>query len=522
MKKTAEKQPKTAAEASAPAVSSDKAAKKEKHFTLSDTSALPVQLGYLYLAIPMYLFLFGWLKLPLALLTGAVLTAGLVFAWRDAPQVDVSFLRKEPVIKLLCLALLVIIWLYLSGVGGYCYQNYDHQWRNAILHQLVDQPWPVVYTDTHGTFNGPAAMIYYFLQWLPAALWGKWFGYAASQIFLYFWCLIGIFLTLLLVMGRMQKCSVWIVLAFICFSGLDTVGDFILNNSPSFLWFAGNHIEHWAYGFQFSSMSTQLFWVFNQAIPAWLITMLLLLQKNNRSVIFIYAFSFLFCTLPAVGLVPILAFLGIRRIVQSYDKTLTVEKNIWRILGEALTFQNLVCGCLITLLSYFFLTVNHTTTNGMHLAPMEQLLPSYLLFVFLEALVYFIAIYKYQKKEPLFAVSLISLLIIPMIRVGASVDFCMRASIPALLILLLLIMDTVAASKAKKDWRVFVPTVALLLVGSLTPYHEFDRSIANTIRYAYDQSTPIYAEEVDLLTDGIPTNFFGESEGSIFFDYLAK
>ncbi len=522
MKKTAEKQPKTAAEAPAPAVSSDKAAKKPKRFTLSDTSALPVRLSYLYLAIPMYMFIFGWLKLLLALLMGAILTFGLYLAWKDAPQIDISFLRKNSTVKLLCLGMIVVFWLYLSGVGGYCYQNADHHWRNAILRELVDRPWPVVYTDVPGSSGGQVAMVYYFMLWLPAALWGKIFGFVSSQIFLYFWCLIGILLTLLLVMGHMKKCSVWIVLAFIFFSGLDTVGDFVLNNSPSFLWFSGSHLEHWANGFQFSSMSTQLFWVYNQAIPAWLITMLLLVQKDNRSVIFIYAFSFLFCTLPAVGLVPILAFLGIRRIIESYDKALSVEKNVWRIIGEALTFQNLICGCFITLLSYLFLTVNSTTTNGFHMAPMELLMPSYLLFIFLEVLVYFIAIYKYQGQKPMYAVCLVSLLIIPVIRCGYSIDFCMRASIPALLILMLMVMDTVAVSKAKKDWKVFIPTVALLLVGSLTAYHEMDRSIGNSVRYSYDQSTPLYAEEVDLLTEGLTTNFLGESEDSIFFKYLAK
>ena len=522
MKKTAAKQPKTATEAPAPVVSSDTPAKKSKRFTLSDTSALPVQLGYLYLAIPMYLFIFGWLKLPLALLMGAVLTVGLFLAWKDAPQIDISFLRKNSSVKLLCLGMIVVFWLYLSGVGGYCYQNPDHHWRNAILHELVDKPWPVIYTDTKGVFERPVAMIYYFMLWLPAALWGKIFGYVGSQIFLYFWCLIGILLTLLLVMGHLKKCSVWVVLAFIFFSGLDTVGDFVLNNSPSFLWFSGSHIESWAYGFQFSSMTTQLFWVYNQAIPAWLITMLLLVQKDNRSVIFIYAFSFLFCTLPAVGLVPILALIGIRRIIDSYDKTLTKEKNIWRIIGEALTFQNLICGCCITLLSYLFLTVNSTTAGGFQGQPMDRLMASYLVFIFLEVLVYFIAIYKYQGWDPLFAVSLVSLLIIPVIRCGSSIDFCMRASIPALLILMLMVMKTVTASKAKKDWKVFLPTVALLLVGSLTAFHEIDRSIGNSVQFAYNQDVQIYAEEVDLLTGGLPTNFLGEYEDSIFFKYLAK
>ena len=48
----------------------------KKVFTSIETgkeSALPVQIAYCYLAIPMLIFLFGWLKLPIALFMGVYL-----------------------------------------------------------------------------------------------------------------------------------------------------------------------------------------------------------------------------------------------------------------------------------------------------------------------------------------------------------------------------------------------------------------------------------------------------------------
>ena len=51
----------------------------------TEKSAMPVRLGYLFLAIPMYIFFFGWLKLIFALLLAAVLTVGLYFAWKRRP-----------------------------------------------------------------------------------------------------------------------------------------------------------------------------------------------------------------------------------------------------------------------------------------------------------------------------------------------------------------------------------------------------------------------------------------------------
>ena len=40
------------------------------------------------------------------------------------------------------------------------------------------------------------------------------------------------------------------------------------------------HIEWWARFYQFSSFTTQLFWVFNQAVPAWIATLLVLSTKR--------------------------------------------------------------------------------------------------------------------------------------------------------------------------------------------------------------------------------------------------
>ena len=45
-------------------------------------SKLPVLLCYLFLAIPMYIFIFGWLMLPFAIFMCLVLTAGLFLACR--------------------------------------------------------------------------------------------------------------------------------------------------------------------------------------------------------------------------------------------------------------------------------------------------------------------------------------------------------------------------------------------------------------------------------------------------------
>lgn len=490
--------------------------------TIEESSALPIQAAYLYLAIPMFIFLFGWLKLPLAILFAGVLTAGLYFACRHAPQMDISQLVKANLPKVAVIVILAAVWVYMSGIGCFAYQNYDHMWRNAILEKLVSSEWPVIVTETQGYFEHPVAFIYYFALWLPAACFGKVFGLEAAHVFLYCWCLIGVLLVFTLLLGCCKRLSPWIILAFIFFSGLDAVGDFVMHNSANYLWFTGNHLENWAYGFQMSSQTTQLFWVFNQAIPAWIITLLLLLQKDNRSLIFVYSFSFMTCTLPAIGMLPIIACIGIRRIVQMYDKSKSPKENCKPILLEICTFQNLGTGLLMTLISFLFLRSNSTGGSGFRKTDMETLLASYLIFVLLEFVVYYLAIYAHKKRDPLFWVTLVTLLIVPMISFGEHVDFVMRASIPALVVLFTMIMEAFEAYRTSGKKIMAGVLTALLLLGSLTAYHEIDRTICKTIDHVSDPNVQIVADEIDLFEDSKRSNFFGEYQDSLFFRFFAK
>ncbi|MBR3629410.1 MAG: hypothetical protein IKN55_02945, partial [Oscillospiraceae bacterium] len=344
----------------------------------------------------------------------------------------------------------------------------------------------------------------------------------AAHSFLFLWCLIGVLLVFTLLLGLSKKVSPWIVLAFVFFSGLDAVGDFVMHNSAGYLWFTGNHLENWAYGFQMSSFTTQLFWVFNQAIPAWLITLLLLLQRDNRSLVFVYSFAFMTCTLPAIGMLPIIACIFIRRIVQLYDKSKSFKENLRPLALDFCTIQNLVTGLLITLVSYLFLKSNTTGGSGFRKTDMENLFASYLIFILLEFLVYYLVIFPRKQKDPLYWVSLVTLLIVPMISFGEHVDFVMRASIPALVVLFTMIVDALDQYRTSGNKLAAVLLTGLLVLGGLTAYHEIDRTICKTVDHARDESVPMLADQIDLYEDGKRGNFFGEYQDSLFFRYLAK
>lgn len=480
------------------------------------------RLAYIYIAVPFLIFVFGWFKLPLALMSAAVIIAGLYFAMIHAPSLDTSLISKQNIPKIICAVIIAIVWVYMSGIGGYAFQNYDHMWRNAILEKLVESDWPVYINETAPFFESPVAMIYYFAFWLPAAWYGKHFGIDSAYGFLFIWAVIGILLIFYMISAFHKKISLPVMIAFIFFSGLDAVGAFIYTNSDTYTWFNTLHLENWAPGFQISSMTTQLFWVFNQAIPAWLITLLLLHLKNSRSLIFIYSFSLLFCTLPAVGLLPFIAYFFIRRCVRLYDKKVPFKKNITVILKDVITFQNVAAGGLIGITSFLFLKSNATSTQGIAYTEIKRFLMPYLMTVFFEFLIYYILIYKKQSKNGLFYVSLATLLIVPLIRVGPHVDFVMRASIPALVVLFVLIMDTLASYLKERNLFFSSALIITLALGGLTAQHEIMRTIVSTTNSANDPAVPLKATEIDLFEDGARGNFFGEYEDSFFFKHIAK
>ena len=83
----------------------------------------------------------------------------------------------------------------------------------------------------------------------------------------------------------MNKVKIKYFLVFICFGGLDIITKFIIN-----MWsgqggeiLGATHIDTANGMFCMSTFVTQLFWVFNQSLPAWLITMLLVNDKSYEN-----------------------------------------------------------------------------------------------------------------------------------------------------------------------------------------------------------------------------------------------
>jgi hypothetical protein len=198
-----------------------------------------------YLSLPVAVFLVGWLRPGWAAVMTAALVAGLVAMARRFRAVATTPREERPVsgaaVAMGALAVMVVVGL--SGPGGFGVQTWDWAKHNAILKDLVEQPWPVAYA----TGRDDVALTYYVAYYLPAALAGKLAGWQAANVALFAWTAIGCVLAMLWLVV-LSGAPVWRCVAiFVLFSGLDVVGAIAWSTRwNKGRWANDFHLEWWA------------------------------------------------------------------------------------------------------------------------------------------------------------------------------------------------------------------------------------------------------------------------------------
>jgi hypothetical protein len=504
------------------------------------------RLSILYLVLPFILFLFGWVRLTIAIPLAIILLFALYKLLITNSQFPVPKSANLPLaafhipLSTVHWLLLTILWLLLSGIGGYAFQNWDHNWRNVVLRDLINFNWPVYYAQPE---SGPVKMLVYYVGfWLPAAWVGKLFGWQAANFALFAWSLVGLLLVTHHLASVLKASVIKVTLLLIFFSGLDFLGTlFFAQDYPTILP-PITHLETWAGSLQYSAFTTQLFWVFNQAIPAWLCIVLIMessglpLKKHEPAPalqILLWSLCFFFAPLASVGLLP---YVLIELIKQTDFKS--PFKNIrWEILVSAV---------IIFLLSSFFFTSNTAAqSRGFQSLPLDK----FLAFFLLEGGILWIILAPSKYRDPRWIVTGILLALIPFIQLGSDRDFVMRASIAPLFYLMLLTGETILNKSSSLITRYSL--LAILLLGSLTPLYEINRSIYRTYEYYFvlddgqkmetitepvtrlaPPTAPEYEHPASLTADGIPTlkfmkdqlsqNFIANVRQTFFYRYLAK
>lgn len=519
-----------------------------------------------YCGLPVVLFCLLWLRPLIGVVAAGIFIATFVLLSRNNVETQHSPLdltikafckrsvreseSKEPVtVEISALALLLVVfvsltWCVLGGQGGLWYQSGDWDARNALFRDLITHRWPVHYSVDGGW------LCYYIAHWLPAALVGKvaillgigkGLTWTVANIALLLWTASGIALVFfhIIVAARartMLKLVICLVLP-VLFATPDVVGIALSGGYSKAL--ETLHLEWWSKNMQFSSLTTCLFWVFNQSVIPWLCTLCFINEKTFSGYLPIWACCLFAGPFPAVGLALLMLGYGIFTLVKEEDRK--------KIARSVFSLSNLFALPVVVILGLYYMTNGASAADAGGAWTTSTLLPPPLyfpsvrhdikiafFFVVSEALLLPLALRLCGVRGPLLLLSTLLLLLCPWIRTSQPADFCMRVSIPSIMCLCVLCAIVCAnASYARTDKARLAATlflVVLLVLGAATPAFEFYRGFDSVSRKGIAASINdpfVTFENIDIFKKKNMwprTNYVtppNQSE-SIFFKHIAQ
>lgn len=492
-----------------------------------------VLIAYLYMVIPIIIFFIGWMKIFFGLFFSIVLAFGLYYFIKTRYREDEYF--NIELKGFLIMTIVVLIWVSLSGMGGYFYQRWDWHGRNAVLRDLVEYSWPVIYPETGN------ALVYYFVFWMIPALIGKICGWEMANFALYIWTFIGIMISMLLICKLLNlnttKKIITMVWIYIFWGGLNILGVLYVNGrgyADYGLLGGGFGWPDAVTGYQYTPNNALLEWVFNQTIVPWVAIPLFLQDKRIEVLAFLGLCVLPFAPFPFIGFfilcvawaVPVLGHMVKKR---EYKRLFQVVFSI----------PNLTSIASIFVVFLLFFQCNSATNGstgvggiGWYIEPKNftwKTLEILIVFYLLEFLIYTILLYKENKHNLLFFVSNISLFIFPFIRIGTGRDFCMRASIPALFIIMILVIKKLCKAWEERLSIEITILISVIILSSLSAISDWGEAFR---QFTVTRTFPIIADSLvtfcdknpnDLSEDTTLVNFVTElPEETFFYQHMAK
>jgi hypothetical protein len=450
--------------------------------------------AFLYVLAPCLVFLIGWITPAVSYPLAAIYTWTCV---RFLANKEGALARGPDPSVIFVAMLFAGLWVSVGGIGHFFYANpFDWLPRFALARDLTEYSWPVSYLNNGQQFLLRAPLGYY----LFPALGAKISGLGWLDIILFCWTTLGVSLFFLLVSPRTISWQGAAALVLFMFaSGADVIGYFKQFHSLPIL---GEHIEWWNVSRQYSSNTTLLFWVPNHTIAAWIASALLV--RNFADAVFVsrglpllLAPLALWSPLSAAGFLPVFLAAVLRHCNDA--------QFLMRLARTGIV-------CLIT-----GLPVVLYLTHGIANVPIEGKVASRVginyfadiaLFLMVEIAIFARAALAFERNLLRF-VSVFVVVVLPFLNVGNNNDLAMRASIPALAVIWITLLDELIFKKIEPERRLLAGVVALFwLIGVVTPFQEFFRGFSNP-RWAADLARTLPQSFcVPQIGDAFPPHYF--------------
>ncbi len=395
------------------------------------------RISFLYLLVPFLIFCLGFLRIYISICITLVILWLIIKNWRHGSQASQNISLSKRALWFAIFA--VLLWVALSGIGGFAFQNTDFHIRNAIFHDLINYTWPVKYFTNPVDPSIAYTLTYYIGFWLPAALVGKIAGWQAANIALYVWAVLGVLLTLFLLASRIKLSPVKIALVLIFFSGMDALGTLLMMiavpGTRNTLWPPIYHLEWWLPGFdfQYSSFTTQLFWIFNQAVPVWLCMALLFISRERKNILLVWSLCCFFAPLPALGMFPYVVLKIPNNLVDAENinarsKIQSIRDFFFRLFQDIralFSVENIAGGGLVLGITLLYFLSNVQSSNSSTSASQIQGAGwiVYAIFLIFEGLlIWGILVTRYKTNLNWYLAGGL-FIIIPLINIGSARDF---------------------------------------------------------------------------------------------------
>lgn len=235
-----------------------------------------------------------------------------------------------------------------------------------------------------------------------------------------------------------------------------------------------------------------------------------------------------YAPIPFIGFLPIFLAFAIPYFVKNIK-----EKNYKKIFKEIFSIPNLSAIFTIFPVFWMYYKCNSMSSVGLYVpvtAYNLRRIMILILFYLLEFGIYMLLIYKKYKKDILYYVIGITLIIIPIFRIGMGRDFCMRGSTPALFVLMIMTLKYLFDARMK-DTLMHLILIIVLSIAAINPLMDY----ANKCRQIYSSKQfPIVSDNIKTFSDkqlvdeelkelGHFENFLNtDPQRTLFYRYLAK
>jgi len=424
-------------------------------------------LSLAYLALPTAIFLAAWIAAPLGIIAAMAFVVTVSLLLKRITRQAIATITPA---AWMMIAVVAAGWCILGGQGHFLYANSDWWVRDAVLRDLVLDPWPVLYRYGDSDLILRTPLGYY----LPAAALGKIVGLRGAELFLMLSTTIGVALTFAFMLRDRPTIHAALIrfVVFVLFSGMDILPT-LARGYPHAM---GEMIEWWQSFIMYGSLTTQLFWAPNHTLPGW-IAAAWFVSRDPRAipasaVVLCVTTSAFWAPLTAIGIVP----LAVAAIASRAKRD-----GIVRVVRETLDWRLLIPVVICLGLVFPYLVAGSDTIQSGLMADIPWVGEDYgwrhLEFVLVEFAGIATLLLLRHGRDPLLWAAVALLALLPVVYFGPYNDLAMRGSVAALALLAIYAGRWLSSPWSMRDAGLRALLVVLLAIGAVTPIFEIARAV---------------------------------------------